>query len=80
MSRHVTFLLPLVGRTDSGRSPEGGGGRKVRARRGTEVFKRVYRRASPSPYSPMVPTPTPTPPRNGEGTDTIHACVFGAAA
>ena len=78
--RDVTFLLPLAGRTDSGRSPERGGGRKVRARRRKDVFKRVYQQALSSPHSPTVPTPTPTPPRKGEGTDTIWARAFGASA
>src|SRR3954471_9476376 len=65
--QELRFFRPLAGRTDSGRSPERGGGRKVGARRSTTCSDASTRNPSPLLASPMVSTPTPAPPRQGGG-------------
>src|SRR4051794_14811825 len=63
----LRFLLPLAGRTDSGRSPERGGGRKVGARPWTtrsNASTSVLLRHAPAPWSRPPPL---TPPPKGEG-------------
>src|SRR3954469_9133122 len=65
--QELRFFRPLAGRTDSGRSPERGGGRKVRARRSNTCSDGCTCEPSPLLASPMVSPPTPAPPRKGQG-------------
>src|SRR3954451_23418965 len=77
--QELRFFRPLAGRTDSGRSPERGGGRKVGARRSTTCSDASTSEPCPLPGPLYGRDPHPYPSPQGGGEWLAHDGGGGAS-